>query len=105
MSPTGSPFDPHAAGANLTPRQREVLHLLTFRFTNAEIAAMLSLSQRTVECHVASILASLHVANRREAASIAGHAQEVVPVPPSQRRSRSRSGLGREDAQGRVRNA
>jgi DNA-binding NarL/FixJ family response regulator len=57
--------------ARLTPRQQDVLHLLSFRLTNAEIAAALNLSQRTVECHVACILASLQVANRREAAAVA----------------------------------
>jgi DNA-binding NarL/FixJ family response regulator len=80
MSPTGSPANLNAAGAYLTPRQREVLHLLSFRLTNAEIAAMLSLSPRTVECHVACILASLHVANRREAASLAVHGQDLAPA-------------------------
>jgi DNA-binding NarL/FixJ family response regulator len=63
--------DSATAALRLTPRQRDVLYLLSFRLTNAEIAATLSLSQRTVECHVASILAALQVANRREAAALA----------------------------------
>lgn len=88
MSPAGSPANLNAAGAYLTPRQREVLHLLSFRLTNAEIAAVLSLSPRTVECHVASILASLHVANRREAASYADPGQEMAPVLTLPYRSR-----------------
>lgn len=65
------PYAESAAATRLTPRQRDVLYLLSFRLTNAEIAAVLNLSQRTVECHVASILAALHVANRREAAAVA----------------------------------
>ena len=52
----------------LTPREREVLLLLAYRQTDREIAARLCISRRTVETHVARILAKLDVPNRRDAA-------------------------------------
>jgi DNA-binding CsgD family transcriptional regulator len=54
--------------AELTRRETEVLRLLTRRLTNKEIAGVLSISPRTAMNHVASILAKLGVASRREAA-------------------------------------
>jgi DNA-binding CsgD family transcriptional regulator len=55
----------------LTRREAEVLTLLAYRLTNAEIAARLHISVRTAESHVDRVLAKLQAANRREAASIA----------------------------------
>ena len=55
----------------LTRREREVLALLCLRLTDAEIAAQLFLSTRTINSHVAHILAKLGAANRREAAAVA----------------------------------
>ena len=57
------------ADPGLTPRQREVLRLLSEGLTNREIADALSLSPRTVERHVGAILARLEVPNRAAAAS------------------------------------
>jgi DNA-binding NarL/FixJ family response regulator len=48
-----------------------VLHLLGEGLTNAEIAARLVLSIRTVDHHVSAILTKLGVASRREAARLA----------------------------------
>ncbi|HEU0115451.1 MAG TPA: helix-turn-helix transcriptional regulator [Thermomicrobiales bacterium] len=56
----------------LTRRERQVLSFLAARASNAEIAAALCLSTRTVECHVASICNKLGASNRREAAAFAG---------------------------------
>lgn len=62
----------HVAGAisglpPLTPRELEVLHLLAEGKTNKEIAAMLSITQRTAKFHVSSILRKLGATNRTEA--------------------------------------
>jgi DNA-binding NarL/FixJ family response regulator len=51
----------------LTDRQLEVLGLLADGLTNAEIADRLVVSVRTVDHHVAAILAKLNVGSRREA--------------------------------------
>jgi DNA-binding CsgD family transcriptional regulator len=59
----------HPAG--LTERQAEVLELLTEELTNAEIAARLVVSVRTVDHHVAAILQKLGVATRQEAVAAA----------------------------------
>jgi len=59
----------HPAG--LTERQVDVLHLLGEGLTNAEIAARLVLSIRTVDHHVSAILTKLGVASRRDAARVA----------------------------------
>ncbi|HKZ54520.1 MAG TPA: response regulator transcription factor [Anaerolineales bacterium] len=57
---------------DLTPREREVLGLIAEGATNKDIAARLVLSIHTVKTHVRSILSKLHVANRRQAARLAG---------------------------------
>jgi ATP/maltotriose-dependent transcriptional regulator MalT len=52
---------------DLTRRQREIIQLVALGQTNAEIARTLVLSPRTVEMHVANILATLDSRSRAEA--------------------------------------
>jgi DNA-binding NarL/FixJ family response regulator len=63
--------DPNDAFPQLTERELEVLGLLADRMTNAEIAAKLFLSQKTVRNYVSGILAKLQVADRAEARLLA----------------------------------
>ena len=58
-----------AAAAGLTGRELEVLRLLSTGSTNRAIAEQLSVSEKTVERHVSSILMKLGVASRTAAAS------------------------------------
>jgi len=63
---------PGAAGdsalAGLSVREKEVLRLLAEGLTDREIATSLTISPRTVETHVSSILHKLRARNRAEAA-------------------------------------
>ena len=54
----------------LTPREIDVLRLLTEGVGNKEIAHRLHISEHTVKFHVASLLDKLHAASRTEAVSI-----------------------------------
>jgi DNA-binding NarL/FixJ family response regulator len=60
-----------APGADLTPREREVLRLLAEGRTDREIAAALFVTPKTASNHVASILAKLGVETRTAAAALA----------------------------------
>jgi DNA-binding NarL/FixJ family response regulator len=66
----GEPEDP-TSRAGLTPREREVLRLLVDRRSDRAIAEALFVSHRTVNTHVANILAKLGVDSRTEAAAAA----------------------------------
>lgn len=74
---TGSPavLEPRRAatsgGPGLTPRELEVLALVTDGRTNGEIAARLYISTKTASVHVSNILAKLGVSSRTEAAAVA----------------------------------
>lgn len=56
----------------LTDRQLDILRLVATGLTNAQIAERLVLSVRTVDSHVAAVLAKLGVSTRRDAVRAAG---------------------------------
>jgi DNA-binding CsgD family transcriptional regulator len=59
------------AHQGVTSKELEVLDALAQRLSNAEIAARLCISERTVEGHVSSLLRKLEADNRRELARLA----------------------------------
>ena len=66
---TFGPAD-HAAGGpapDLTPRQTEVLQLLSRGLPNKAIARALGVSEGTVKVHLVAVFRSLNVSNRTEA--------------------------------------
>jgi DNA-binding NarL/FixJ family response regulator len=64
--------------AKLSPREREVLQLLTQGNTNKEIANSLCVSENTVKNHLKNILAKLHLQNRVQAVAFAFR-EGIVP--------------------------
>jgi DNA-binding CsgD family transcriptional regulator len=78
---TGVPRGPRpstaANAAGLTARQVEVLALLAEGLSNADIAARLTVSHRTVEHHVSAVLVKLAVATRGQAI-VAAHRLNLV---------------------------
>jgi DNA-binding NarL/FixJ family response regulator len=61
----------------LSPRQREVLHLLSLGMDNDQIATRLYISRNTVKFHVRTIYGRLGVHNRVEAARVLAGAAVV----------------------------
>ena len=68
--------------AGLTARQLEVLALLADDLRNADIAARLHISEKTVDHHVSAILAKLGVRSRREAAKMGSRRREDRDLLP-----------------------
>ncbi|MFC5833374.1 ATP-binding protein [Nonomuraea insulae] len=64
----------------ISPRETEVLDLVGAHLSNAEIAARLCISVRTVESHVSSLLRKLEVPDRR---ALAQRAPEPTGAGPS----------------------
>ena len=56
---------------SLSPREKEVLRLLTEGYTNTQISEMLSISHHTVKSHVINIFNKLGVSDRTQAAVLA----------------------------------
>ncbi|MFF3672072.1 ATP-binding protein [Microtetraspora malaysiensis] len=77
------------AGVEISPREAEVLEQVGAHLSNAEIAARLCISVRTVESHVSSLLRKLEVPDRRALAQRApepagagpSHPAPVLPAP------------------------
>jgi DNA-binding CsgD family transcriptional regulator/tetratricopeptide (TPR) repeat protein len=65
--------------APLTPRENDVLRMLTRGFTNQQIARRLFITESTVSVHVSHIIAKLGVSNRLQAAAAA---QRLNLLPP-----------------------
>jgi DNA-binding CsgD family transcriptional regulator/tetratricopeptide (TPR) repeat protein len=80
--PRGPAATTRANPAGLTARQLDVLALLAEGMTNAEIAARLVLSVRTVDHHVTAVFDKLGVRSRRDAAAAA----RTMDLPPAPRR-------------------
>jgi DNA-binding CsgD family transcriptional regulator len=79
-----------AAPLGLTPRELEVLRLVTEGRSNREIAAALFISAKTASVHVSNILTKLDVTGRGEAAAVAHRArlfedQTASPAPRTPR--------------------
>lgn len=67
MGLKGSPRGEDPAFASLSPREREVLALMTEGLGNAEIAERLSISEKTVRNHVSNLFDKLGVWTRAQA--------------------------------------
>src|SRR5215510_7197322 len=67
MDQKGVVYGEDPAFASLSPREREVLALITEGLSNAEIAARLSISEKTVRNHVSNLFDKLGVWTRAQA--------------------------------------
>lgn len=67
-APTANPVEPEKV---LSPRQIEILKLVTQGKTYKEIAAQLYISERTVKYEMAAIIKQLHLKNRAQAVAYA----------------------------------
>jgi DNA-binding CsgD family transcriptional regulator len=65
----------------LTPREAEVLRLVSAGWTNQQIAEALFITRKTASVHVSNIMGKLGAANRGEAAALA-HRLGLVPEVP-----------------------
>ena len=80
----GAPPAEHPAGSGrlerLTPRQREILALVSCGRTNAQIALALDISAGTVRKHLEHILRALETSTRTAAAAVYLRSQRPLPV-------------------------
>jgi DNA-binding NarL/FixJ family response regulator len=64
----GSAARPPAPFPELTPRETEVLDLISRGLTNPEMATHFGVSLKTIQNHVSNVLAKLHLVDRTQAA-------------------------------------
>ncbi len=80
----GTPFDEggdfNPDFKSLTPRETQVLKLLTLGYSNKEIARSLGMLEGTVKVHVKSIMKKLGVNNRTQAAIAANRTFRTTPI-------------------------
>ena len=75
--PSGTSQELPPALKSLSPREKEVLLLITKGFNNKEIAADLYISERTVKAHITSILDRLNLRDRTQAAILASQYRSI----------------------------
>ncbi|MCX8090783.1 MAG: response regulator transcription factor [Verrucomicrobiae bacterium] len=81
---------PGLEAARLTPREEEILALLTQGYSNKEIADRLSVSFDTVRTHLRHVYEKLHVRSRTEAATKYLRATERLGGPAEKPEARRR---------------
>lgn len=79
MQQVTAPPEPENPGANLSPRELEVLRLIARGMSNKEIAGELVTGERTIKGHVSSILSKTGLADRTQAALYAVR-QGIAPL-------------------------
>ncbi|MBN1260592.1 MAG: response regulator transcription factor [Anaerolineae bacterium] len=79
MAEVTSPIQERNPAAELTPREVEVLQLIAQGKSNAEIAAELFITERTVKAHVSNLLSKLHLSDRTQAAVFAWREGLIEP--------------------------